>query len=698
MNTNLTSWLVSHLTAGALLGGLLFAWLLVSRGASAAQRCMVIGVFLAMMTLLSPLQGHWWPQIDVPVTQEAEKVVETTPQSSTPLSVAKADLKPQTTLMPEKPKSALPTILMLIWVLGVGLLLGRFAVGCWLWRRLWSAAQTHEKTAAYELRVSERTAVPMAAGKQILMPMEWLKWPTEDQRAALEHELAHARHGDGVTRCLAALATALHWPSPFVWLAERRLRLAQEQRCDETVLASGIDSAAYGRLLMRCAQKVQRGGSLWLSPAVASMARPSQLSERIEHIAKDMPNRRPVRLRHVVLPLVMALACLQALHVRLVAQEAQSSELIAFEVKFIESATPLVIKSGKRVGEHQYVLEDTNALLRECIKDERTKTVSYPRMVTKLNHKVLVSSVVHSKGVEASLKNIGTPALDWGGTILELTPSRKAGKLKFKGDLGLSVEVGRHVDKVKGDDLPIYEGVRVRIDHATLNDGDTLVVGPIRRPAKEGESAPDMWLMLKASSVTKDTEWADAISTQRQKSPEAQLYNFKNADVMDVLRFLAGDAKLERFILGDVGEPQIISFNLELPPLDVLLHVCQKAGLELKLRGRYWVVAKPGTAMPTTVAGEAAQKLRDQKAQQYDFNKAMAGDVLRFLLKDTGVKFFALPDDAPESQRLLTFSVNDSPFGVLEALCGTLNLRLVQNGDTWYVRRGNAAPPAPPKS
>lgn len=338
MNPNLTLWLLSHLTAGVLLGGLLLTVLLVWRGASSAQRCAVIGVFLLAMTLLTPLQSHWWPQLEVPVLLKVESVAEpvlakpvlaeqmlTKPvlAEPQPVPMSKGDWKPQAALRVETPKSALPMILLTIWLLGAALLLGRLAVGAWLWRRLWASARNYGQTAEYELRVSKRTAVPMAAGKQVLMPAEWLKWSAEDQRAALEHELAHARHRDSLTRCLAAVATALHWPSPFVWLVERRLRLAQEQRCDETVLASGVDSAAYGRLLMRCAQKVN-GGSLWLSPAVASMARPNQLEERIEHIASGVKATRPARWRHVVVPLLLVLAGLQAMHVRLVAQEVPS--------------------------------------------------------------------------------------------------------------------------------------------------------------------------------------------------------------------------------------------------------------------------------------------------------------------------------------------------------------------------------------
>ena len=700
MNPELTQWLIAHLIAGALLGIFCLAWSRLVKSASAAQRGALLGVFLAGMALLTPLQGIWWPQIEVPVLQATELTLEPVleaPLENQPDTVNPAVLASETNPRPETRPSSLPTIFLSIWLLGMVMLLSRFWLGAWLWRRLWAKARLTEKKADYELRVSEHTAVPMASGRQILMPVDWLQWPAEEKRAALEHELAHARHRDGWMRGIAAIATALHWPSPLVWLAERRLRLAQEQRCDEAVLAGGMDAEVYGRLLMRCAQKLRQSNWHSLSPVVACMARPSQLTERIEHIASGAPGARPARWRHVVMALVLVLAGLQALHIRLVAQESPPSdkELVSIEVKFIETSKALEIKGTKRVGEHQRVLpaDELNGMLRALMRDDETKTTSYPRMVTKMNQRVAVRSVVRREGVEATLEKIGTAQLDWGGLILDLTPSRKAGKIKLEGQLGLSEQVGRKVDDLNsGNDVPIYEGVRVRLEHATLNEQDTLVVGPVRRPAKKGDSVPDVWLLITVLKADTDALQANEFFEQRQKAPKEKHYEFTETPVEDLIRFVAADAKLERYIVGDMGKPSPVAVDMTAAPLDVLLHVCEKSGLQLKKSGRYWVVAKPGAAMPMNVAGDAARQLRGQNEQQYDFSKAMAGDVLRFLLTDTGVKFFSLPDDAPESQRLLTFSVSDSPFGLVEALCGTLKLNLTEENGVWRVRSTNSAP------
>lgn len=81
-----------------------------------------------------------------------------------------------------------------------------------------------------------------------------------------------------------------------------------------------------------------------------------------------------------------------------------------------------------------------------------------------------------------------------------------------------------------------------------------------------------------------------------------------------------------------------------------------------------------------------ASKLRALPTQQYDFNKAMLADVLRFLATDAGISFFSLPDDSPEGARLITFSIKSSPFQVLETLCKANGLTVIPDNGIWYIR------------
>lgn len=81
-----------------------------------------------------------------------------------------------------------------------------------------------------------------------------------------------------------------------------------------------------------------------------------------------------------------------------------------------------------------------------------------------------------------------------------------------------------------------------------------------------------------------------------------------------------------------------------------------------------------------------ASKLRAAPKRPYEFAKAMLGDVIRFLATDAGISFFSLPDGSPEADRLITFSLNASPFQSLETLCKANGLALVLDGGIWYVR------------
>jgi type II secretory pathway component GspD/PulD (secretin) len=82
-----------------------------------------------------------------------------------------------------------------------------------------------------------------------------------------------------------------------------------------------------------------------------------------------------------------------------------------------------------------------------------------------------------------------------------------------------------------------------------------------------------------------------------------------------------------------------------------------------------------------------ANELRNAAPQQYDFSKSNLGDVLRFLATDARISFISLPDDSAEGSRVITFSINASPFSVLETLCKANGLTLLpeENG-MWFIR------------
>jgi Flp pilus assembly secretin CpaC len=89
--------------------------------------------------------------------------------------------------------------------------------------------------------------------------------------------------------------------------------------------------------------------------------------------------------------------------------------------------------------------------------------------------------------------------------------------------------------------------------------------------------------------------------------------------------------------------------------------------------------------LPSQYEAEAA-RLRNLPPSQYDFSKAILSDVLRFLATDAGLSFFSLPDDSKEGSQLITFSINASPFQVLETLCRAHGLAMIPENGIWYIR------------
>ncbi|HAA87647.1 MAG TPA: hypothetical protein DCE22_05275, partial [Verrucomicrobiales bacterium] len=78
--------------------------------------------------------------------------------------------------------------------------------------------------------------------------------------------------------------------------------------------------------------------------------------------------------------------------------------------------------------------------------------------------------------------------------------------------------------------------------------------------------------------------------------------------------------------------------------------------------------------------------LRNAPIKQYDFNRASVRDVLRFLADDAGIDFVALPEDGNDSAKLITFSLNKSPFSALETIAKMNGVSLIYEDEVWHMR------------
>jgi hypothetical protein len=96
------------------------------------------------------------------------------------------------------------------------------------------------------------------------------------------------------------------------------------------------------------------------------------------------------------------------------------------------------------------------------------------------------------------------------------------------------------------------------------------------------------------------------------------------------------------------------------------------------------------SSLETSAAYEAAAApLRKAPEKNYDFNRASVRDVLRFLADDAEIDFVALPENGDNNTKLITFSLNKSPFSALETISRMNGVALILEDDVWHMRPFN---------
>jgi beta-lactamase regulating signal transducer with metallopeptidase domain len=221
-----------------------------------------------------------------------------------------------------------------VYFVGVALLVGRLLFERSALRRLarrsreisdagWRRALTE---AAGQLRLATDLRLLRCAGEivpitfgfrtpVIVVPPSSDDWSDDRRRAVLLHELAHVARRDCLTQLLGAVACAVYWPHPGVWLAARRLRVERELACDDRVLAAGAEPGAYAGHLLELAHSLRPASALATAMA---MARPRDLEHRLLAIvdaARDrgaLPRGRSAILAAAFVALLLPMAALRA--------------------------------------------------------------------------------------------------------------------------------------------------------------------------------------------------------------------------------------------------------------------------------------------------------------------------------------------------------------------------------------------------
>jgi beta-lactamase regulating signal transducer with metallopeptidase domain len=322
--------LLDLLLKGAMVLALAFLASWLWRVASAANRHLIWLAAFAVL-LLAPLAGllsplwSWSPGRAKTTAFATPAVTQRIETAAAPAAPASAPAVAADT-PPAVPASDAftPSVrwLLLAWLVGAGVLGVRFAVaafGLAAWRRRSRAfgdgqagvlcrkiSADYGIKRAVELRVADGCPVPMTWGALcpvVLLPPDAANWPESRLTLVLRHELAHVARHDWLARLFAQVATILHWPNPLVWFAARSARLAQEQACDDLVLAAGVPAEDYALELVATARRLQAGH---LAGSAVAMAEPSTLGKRVDGIIAEQRDRRPSEHRTMAVAAVAA--------------------------------------------------------------------------------------------------------------------------------------------------------------------------------------------------------------------------------------------------------------------------------------------------------------------------------------------------------------------------------------------------------
>ncbi|MBR5381148.1 MAG: hypothetical protein IK136_00855, partial [Oscillospiraceae bacterium] len=126
--------------------------------------------------------------------------------------------------------------------------------------------QTHPLRRRLSVKALAAAASPLTCGvlRPVILVPETFGWESGDAAFALEHEYIHARRFHAAYKPLLALALAVHWCNPAVWLMYLLANRDLELSCDEAVLLTfGAERRGdYARALLSMEEKRRRIPSL----------------------------------------------------------------------------------------------------------------------------------------------------------------------------------------------------------------------------------------------------------------------------------------------------------------------------------------------------------------------------------------------------------------------------------------------------
>ena len=163
-------------------------------------------------------------------------------------------------------------------------------------REVLDGAVELEPIGSIRLVMTDAVDGPVAFGlwrRHVAVPQDFFaRYVAEERALAIDHELAHHRHGDLWANAAALLLLAVQWFNPFAWRAIRAFRFDQEAACDARVLTMS-DSAPRNVRTARYATAIAKAAVGSRLSLAAPMAVHDNLQERLTMLMQqDISKKR----------------------------------------------------------------------------------------------------------------------------------------------------------------------------------------------------------------------------------------------------------------------------------------------------------------------------------------------------------------------------------------------------------------------
>ena len=334
-----------------------------SRRSPASMRHLILASAFAVVAVL-PLAERVLPALPVSFgrSQAAqpllpiELVREATSQNAAPSPATSASQVPGRATETRGSAPSATMVFAAAWAIGAVVCLVPVLLTPWHLRRLrtasrpWRDGDSLARAIAVEigtrpltLLVHDSVTAPLTCGIArpiVVLPADATRWPDDEIRRAVVHELEHVRRADWFVHVATRVVCALYWFHPLTWIAWRQLSLESERACDDAVLRVS-DRTAYAQQLVTLARRHVTHAPF----PVLSMADRSDLSARVAAVLDDTQARGRLGLTRATA--TVAAACLLAAGVAPLRAAAQGAQVPSTQPGAVPAFDVVSIKENR---------------------------------------------------------------------------------------------------------------------------------------------------------------------------------------------------------------------------------------------------------------------------------------------------------------------------------------------------------------